>query len=118
MRDQDAASMEYIGWLPLASLSVFMVAISLGFGPVPWIMLGEIFSNDLKPIGGSISGAFNWTLAFLLTNTFGLVVDTIGIGQTFWMFAAVSSIGVFFIIFVVPETKSKSLMEIQRMLEK
>ena len=117
MRDQNPLNVENIGWLPLVSLSIFMVAISLGFGPVPWIMLGEIFSNDLKPIGGSISGAFNWTLAFALTNTFGLVIDSIGIGQTFWMFAAVSSVGVFFIIFVVPETKGKSLPEIQRMLE-
>lgn len=116
MLDQDENSVSNIGWLPLASLSIYMMAFEIGLGPVAWAMLGEIYSNELKLYASPISGAVNWFLAFLITYFFQSLSNAIGIGQTFWMFAVVSFIGFIFIIFVVPETKNKSLQEIQKML--
>lgn len=113
MLDRDETSVEDLGWLPLASLSIYTIVFALGLGPVPWVMLGEVYSNDMKPIASPITGAFNWSLAFLITNTFGMLSDEIGIGETFWMFAVAISFGVLFVIFIVPETKGKSLQEIQ-----
>ena len=104
-----------LGWIPLASLSVYMVAFSFGFGPVPWIMLGEIFSNELRPYGGPICGFFNWLVTFFLLYFFGSLSDAIGMGQSFWLFAVINVLGIFFIIFIVPETKGRSLLEIQKM---
>ena len=104
-----------LGWIPLASLSVYMVAFSFGFGPVPWIMLGEIFSNELRPYGGPICGFFNWLVTFFLLYFFGSLSDAIGMGQSFWLFAVINVSGIFFIIFIVPETKGRSLLEIQKM---
>lgn len=105
-----------LGWLPLASLSIYMVAFSLGFGPIPWIMLGEIFSNELRPYGGPLCGFFNWFITFFLLYFFGSLSDAIGMGQSFWMFALINCSSIFFILISVPETKDKSLLEIQRIL--
>ena len=116
MLDQDPASVAHIGWLPLVSLSIYILAFEVGLGPVGWTMLGEIYSNELKIYASPISGCLNWFLAFLITYFFQRLSDWIGIGQTFWLFAAASLFGVFFIIFMVPETKGKSLADIQRML--
>lgn len=80
------------------------------------MMMGELFSNDIKGVAGSAAGAFNWSLAFLVTSTFETMNTTIGNGQTFWVFSAFCLAGLFFVIIFVPETKGKSLAEIQRIL--
>lgn len=79
-------------------------------------MVGEIFPPDVKGLASSICGAFNWTLAFVITKTFTNIRDAIGIGETFWLFSAFSIVGTLFVFFVVPETKGKSLADIQKML--
>ncbi|XP_004530598.1 facilitated trehalose transporter Tret1-2 homolog isoform X2 [Ceratitis capitata] len=117
MQDQDEQSVANLGWLPVVSLCVFIVLFSIGFGPVPWLMMGEVFAADIKGVAGSIAGTTNWTLAFIVTKTFVNLTDSIGKGQTFWLFASIIIVGVFFVYFVVPETKGKSLNEIQAELE-
>jgi hypothetical protein len=114
--EDDAASVANLGWLPLTSLCIFLVAFSIGYGPVAWLMLSEIYSKDYNAIAGPVSGAFNWLLAFAITSTFGYISDAIGIGPTFWIFAGLTLIGFFFSVFVVIETKAKSMAEIQRIL--
>lgn len=111
------ANIENLKWLPLASLSIYMIAFSLGIGPIPWLILGEIFSNELKPFAAPICGFINWFIGFLITFTYGSLSATIGIGQTFWMFALMNCFGIFFIVFFVPETKGKTLPEILLMLK-
>nr|CAD7456329.1 unnamed protein product [Timema tahoe] len=94
-------------WLPVTSLSVFFVAYSLGYGPVPWLMMGELFLPNIKGIASSISCLLNWTLAFLVTKFFANLVAAFGTYTTFWIFAVLSAFGVLFVYFVVPETKGK-----------
>ncbi|KAJ8713249.1 hypothetical protein PYW07_013619 [Mythimna separata] len=105
-----------ISWLPLVSLSVFIIAFSLGFGPIPWMMAGELCLIDIKAFVGSTAGTFNWLLSFTVTSTFNSLNAAIGAGQVFWMFAGIMLVGFIFIFFVVPETKGKSVDEIQVML--
>lgn len=115
-KDTSPESVAHLGVIPIVSLSVFIILFSLGFGPIPWMMMGELFANDIKGIAGSVAGAFNWTLAFLITSTFVPMKNTFGDGPTFWVFAAFCVVGTVFTFFVVPETKGKSLNEIQLML--
>lgn len=79
-------------------------------------MLGELFAPDIKGLAGSISATSNWTLAFIVTKTYNNMRETIGVAATFWLFTAISVLGIVFIYFAVPETKGKSLNSIQRML--
>lgn len=103
-------------WLPLTSLSIFLVAFSFGYGPVPWLMLSEVYSKEYNAIASPITASFNWLLAFAITSTFNYISDAIGIGATFWIFAGLTFIGFFFSVFIVIETKAKTMVEIQRIL--
>lgn len=78
--------------------------------------MGELFSNDVKGPASSAAGAFNWGLAFLVTKTFTPIAKDIGQGPTFFIFAGFCFVGILFTLIFVPETKGKSLADIQRML--
>ncbi|XP_072947178.1 trehalose transporter 1-like protein isoform X2 [Epargyreus clarus] len=112
----DAAIVQNISWLPLLALSVFIIAFSIGMGPIPWMMAGELCLIDIKAFVGSTAGTFNWLLSFTVTSTFNSLNSAIGAGQVFWMFAAIMLVGFLFIFFVIPETKGKSFDEIQLLL--
>ena len=116
MKDNDSNSVVNITWLPVFALCLYIVVFSLGFGPVPWILIGEIFAPDIKGFAGSAAGTFTWALAFAVTKSFDSIQVAIGIGPTFFLLAGFSVLGTVFIYFVIPETKGKSLAEIQIML--
>lgn len=116
LKDQDEDSVANIGWLPIVAMCVFILMFSLGFGPIPWMMIGELFAPDVKGVASSMAGAFNWTLAFVVTKTFVNIKDAMGTGPTFFLFSAISLLGLVFVFFVVPETKGLSLANIQKML--
>lgn len=105
-----------IAWLPLLSLSGYIIVFSLGFGPIPWILIGEIFPSKIKGAASSIVCLFNWSCVFLVTKLFPLFVTWFGAGITFWCFAVCSAIGIFFVALIIPETKGKTLSEVQAML--
>lgn len=105
-----------IGWLPVVSLCIFIILFSLGFGPIPWMMVGELFAPEVKGIAGSSACLFNWLLAFLVTKTYTNLTASLQSYGTFWLFSVISAIGCFFVLFLVPETKGKSLEDIQREL--
>ncbi|KAI5644141.1 sugar transporter domain-containing protein [Phthorimaea operculella] len=113
---EHAEILKSISWLPLLSLSLFITAFSFGFGPIPWMMAGELCLIDIKAFVSSTAGTFNWLLSFAVTSTFVPLKTSIGDGQVFWMFAGIMLLGFIFIFFVVPETKGKSVDEIQVML--
>lgn len=102
--------------VPLVSIAVYITVFSLGFGPIPWIMLGELFSPKMKGLASSIAAAFNWILAFAVTKLFANMLNIFGSGFTFALFAGVCVLGTIFVFFLVPETKGKDMEEIQCML--
>jgi len=105
-----------LGWLPVATVCLYFVVFSLGFGPVPWLMLGELFAPEVKGVAGSVASSASWWLTFLVTSQFGPVVAAIGEGPTFWAFAALTALGVVFVAVFVPETKGRTLEQIQQRL--
>lgn len=78
-------------------------------------MMSEILSTDIKWMAG-YPMACNFGLAFLSTKTFTNLRNMFGMAPTFWIFSALSFLGSAFCYFLVPETKGKSLAEIQLML--
>lgn len=114
--DSESDVIRKLGWLPLTSLCIYLIAYSVGFGPLPWVLMSEVYSKECNVFASPITGFFAWALAFTVTSTFGYISNLIGIGQTFWLFGGLSFIGIFFSLFVVIETKAKSLSEIQQIL--
>ncbi|GLH14425.1 Gastric caeca sugar transporter [Gryllus bimaculatus] len=102
------------GWLPLLSFVVFVIGFSLGFGPIPWLMLGEIFPAKIRGPAASLATAFNWACTFLVTKTFNDLEEALGGYGAFWMFGVVCFISLFFVIFCVPETQGRSLEDIEK----
>lgn len=105
-----------LGWLPLTSVCLFIVVFSLGYGPIPWMMVGELFAPQIKGFASSLSCVLNWILAFVVTRFYSDLAVSFGTHTTFWIFAVISAIGTVFVFFFVPETKSKTLDQIQKEL--
>lgn len=114
--DHNSAYINYLGWLPISSLCVYIIAFSLGLGPLPWVLVSEIFTTEVKAIASSLSGATSWFIAFLVTKFFSNVRDLVGAGPTFLGFAAFAIVCTVFVLTTVPETKGKSFQEIQATL--
>lgn len=114
--DNQPESADNLSWLPLTALSIFLIGYSLGYGPLTWLLMSEVYSMEVKSKLGPITGAFCWLLVFIVTGFFGTIQNAIGMGETFWLFGGISLLGIPFAIFVVVETKARSSSEIQRLL--
>ncbi|KMQ98058.1 solute carrier family facilitated glucose transporter member 8 [Lasius niger] len=110
---QNSHDLSSVSWIPLLSFAVFIVIFSIGFGPIPWLMVGELFTNNVKSAASAATAICNWTLAFLVTKCFQDMVDLMGISSSFATFGVISLIGTVFVSTVVPETKGRSVEEIQ-----
>ncbi|KAL4143719.1 hypothetical protein QTP88_006014 [Uroleucon formosanum] len=105
-----------IGWLPVTSLVLFIITYCVGFGPLPWAIMGEIFPTNLKSVASALTASFCWILGFVLTNLFSKVSDAIGIYSVFWIFAVCCILALLFTAFLLPQTEGKTLQEIQDIL--
>lgn len=105
-----------IKWFALIPLCLFLILFNFGFGPLPWMMMAEIFAPEVKGIAGSSACLFNWFIAFIVTKFYKNMTEDVQPYGTFWIFSIFCAVGVFFVYFLVPETKGKTLDEIQREL--
>lgn len=106
----------HFGWVPLVSFVVYVIGFSLGFGPIPWLMMGEILPGRIRSTAASVATAFNWACTFLVTKTFNDILESIGAHGTFWMFGVICVFAMVFTYIWVPETKGKTLEEIEKKL--
>lgn len=102
-----------VTWVPLASLSIYISVFSLGFGPIPGIMMGELFSPEAKGVALGIVCILASLLEFIVVKGFHNLKDWFDFGISFWIFAGNCMLGTLFVYFLVPETKNKSLTQIQ-----
>nr|XP_018909446.1 PREDICTED: facilitated trehalose transporter Tret1-like [Bemisia tabaci]XP_018909447.1 PREDICTED: facilitated trehalose transporter Tret1-like [Bemisia tabaci]ARX98205.1 sugar transporter BTST40 [Bemisia tabaci] len=105
-----------IGFIPLICLILFIVVFSLGLGPIPWMMSGEILAAEIKGLASSLATALNWTLTFVVTRSYAPMEKTLGTDVTFWLFACICAIGFVFVVLIVPETKGKTVDQVQQLL--
>lgn len=109
-------NVDNLNWLPVLSLSIFVIAFCIGMGPVSYILYGELFMLDAKIFIAPICQSFNFLLTFAVGLTFPMLVSAIGMGPTFFFFSGFCGLAFVFTIFVIPETKGKSTEEIQAIL--
>jgi len=96
--------------LVLAAIGTY----SMSLAPVTWVIIAEIFPNRIRGTAMSIAVAFLWLACFLLTYTFPLFNAQLGAAITFWIYAAICIIGFLFILVRLPETKGKTLEQIEK----
>ncbi|XP_075238231.1 facilitated trehalose transporter Tret1-like [Lycorma delicatula] len=105
-------------WLPLLSLAIFIIVFSLGYGPIPWIIMGELVPSNIKGISSALAACTSWLLSFIVTKNFSKFVDIFGSGYTFWIFSAICIMGAIFVGILLPETKGKDIQDILEELGK
>ena len=87
---------------------------AMSLAPVTWVVISEIFPNRIRGTAISVAVSALWIACFILTYTFPILEKTIGTGNTFWLYAAICVAGFFFIFLKLPETKNKSLEQIEK----
>lgn len=100
-------------WLALLSIMLFVSSFSIGFGPIPWMMIPEVTSTRVRSLIASFSTFFNWLCAFIITAYVKSLISAINENATYWMFAGICAVSCFFTIFALPETKGRSEQQIQ-----
>lgn len=108
---------EWTGWIVLAIVGLCTIPHGLALGPLPWLMMSEIFPTHLRAKAVAITTTFLWIVIFLGAFLFPLLTgwseQLIGsIGGAFWLFTVVCFASVAFGIFMLPETKGRTLEEI------
>jgi len=95
----------------------YMGCFAIGMGAIPWLILGEIFPPQAKGVCSSLATAVNWLTSFAVTKTAVDLKASLGYTGLFWLYAGCLLIGEAFIYFMVPETKGRTLAEIQAAFE-
>jgi hypothetical protein len=88
----------------------------MSLAPVTWVLISEIFPNRIRGAAISVAVSALWIACFILTYTFPILERGIGTGNTFWIYSGICLVGVGFIWLFVPETKGKTLEQIEKEL--
>lgn len=107
----------YYGYLPLLGILFSSVISTLGFNSLLAVIPAEIFPLNIRSVAMASLNIFGGVLGFILASGYQKVKDYFGIHTVFWIFSIVGISGAVFSYFLVPETKGKDLVEIQRELQ-
>ena len=107
---------ESLDTLALIGLFLYIAAFAASIGPLPWVMMSEIFPMNVRGIGMSAASLANWGFNFVVVFSFPVLVSSIGLAGVFGFYAIACLIGVIFTLRLVPETSGISLEEIERHL--
>ena len=102
--------------LILIGILGFVAAFAISIGPVMWVLFSELFPNKIRGIAISVVGFINSLVSFLVQWIFPWELDTLGSATTFLLYGVFAALGLIFIIRVIPETKGKSLEELEKQL--
>ncbi|XP_015177522.1 PREDICTED: facilitated trehalose transporter Tret1-like [Polistes dominula] len=105
-----------IQWIPIASFILFQIAVFAGLLPVPSAIVGEIFPPDIKCVAASICSINAAIFAFISSSTYQFFIDLMTEKFTYWMYAILLITAIPTTIIFLPETKGKTLQEIQDQL--
>ncbi|XVE69873.1 hypothetical protein DITRI_Ditri10aG0026600 [Diplodiscus trichospermus] len=108
----DSSLYSVMSILSVVGVVALVVTFSLGMGPIPWVIMSEILPINIKGLAGSIATLSNWFVAWVITMTANLLLDWSS-GGTFTIYMLVSALTIVFVALWVPETKGRTLEEIQ-----
>uniref|UniRef100_A0A1B6MBC5 Major facilitator superfamily (MFS) profile domain-containing protein n=1 Tax=Graphocephala atropunctata TaxID=36148 RepID=A0A1B6MBC5_9HEMI len=105
-----------LGWLPIFSLVGYITLYAIGFGPLPWAVMAEMFPANVKAVGSAVTASFCWVIGFLMTKFFVDISVSLGQYTSFWLFTFFCILMIFFTLFLLPDTRGLSFDEIQDIL--
>jgi SP family xylose:H+ symportor-like MFS transporter len=112
------------GYLALACMMLYVASFALSWGPVTWVLLSEIFPNKIRGKAMAIAVAAQWISNYLVSLTFPMMNDNTELtelfnhGFAYWVYGIMSLLAMWFVWKYVPETKGKTLEEMENIWEK
>ena len=101
------------GLLATICLALYIASFAISLGPVFWLMISEIYPLSIRGSAMSVAAICNWGSNFIVALTFPVLLAALGGAGAFWLFAAIGVVAWLFVFFMVPETKGRSLEEIE-----
>jgi SP family galactose:H+ symporter-like MFS transporter len=102
-----------LGWITVAGLMVYVGSFAVGLGPVFWLLLSEIYPVRIRGRAMSVGTVANWSANLIVALSFLTLTQILGKPTTFWLYGGVSIGAWLFAFYLMPETKGKSLEEIE-----
>ena len=113
-----AASIDMNPMLILVGILGFVAFFAVSIGPVMWVLFSELFPNRIRGLAISFVGLINSSVSFLVQLVFPWELSTLGNAPTFLIYGVFAAVGLVFIMVMLPETKGKSLEELEKVLVK
>ena len=100
--------------LAITSMMCYMIGFSIGWGALPWVVSSEIIPMRVRGVGMGIATFANFSFAAIITGSFDAYQEAVQTWGTFWSFGLICFLSVIFVAIFIPETKGRSLEEIER----
>lgn len=108
-----AYNFHFKGLIVVIPVLAAIACYSFSLAPVTWVLISEIFPNRIRGAAVSVAVSSLWIACFILTYTFPVLNYALGPAITFWLYSAICAAGFVFILLCVPETKGKTLEQIE-----
>ena len=108
---------ETTGMVALVAANGFIAFFAFSWGPVMWVMLGEMFPNKFRGAALSVCGLAQWLANFTITMTFPIMLETIGLGLSYGIYAFFGLVAFAFVVLFIDETKGRTLEDMSREAE-
>jgi SP family sugar:H+ symporter-like MFS transporter len=99
------------GIIALLAANLYVVFFGFSWGPIVWVMLGEMFNNKIRAAALSVAAAIQWIANFLVSTTFPPLLKSFGLGAAYGIYTIAAAISIFFVALLIKETKGKELEE-------
>lgn len=105
-------------WLPIVGILVHVSMGNVGMCVIPWLYMGEIFPQKLRALSSGISAIFMNFFSFAMIKCYPTMIEVLGNNNIFFFFGCMSLLTVIFIVYVLPETKNRTIEDIQNSFRK
>ncbi|MBD2449391.1 sugar porter family MFS transporter [Nostoc sp. FACHB-152] len=97
------------GIMALVAANLYVFCFGFSWGPVTWVLLGEMFNNKIRAAALSVAAAMQWVANFLVSTTFPPILQYFGLGSAYGLYTIAAAISLFFVLFFIKETKGIEL---------
>ncbi len=99
------------GTVALITANLFVVFFGISWGPVVWVLLGEMFNNRIRGAALAVAASAQWIANFAITMTFPIMLSSVGLAGAYGFYAFSALVSIFFVVRYVTETRGKQLEE-------
>jgi sugar porter (SP) family MFS transporter len=102
-----------LAWVAVISIMLYVASFAISLGPIFWLLISEIYPLSVRSSAEGLSATFNWAANLAVSLTFLTLLEKIGASKTFWSYAVCAVGALIFSYYLAPETKGKTLEEIE-----